>query len=242
MIKRRSAIVLLIVVACLGADTQPALHFLKPDSIDVIALLPDPPPARSHEDQCELQQVLDQQESRTPDEVGRARSEEKLSIFAFNNVLGDWFTEKNCPKTAALFNDIESDSKFFSNSAKAHFNRARPYVADSRVKSIFPTETEGSYPSGHATRGMLYALLLAEIFPDQREQLIARGQQIGWDRVIAGVHYESDLLAGRVLGKAIFKQLLASEEFRKRLNEVKRELLTAQRATLSAPASNSIPQ
>ena len=31
-----------------------------------------------------------------------------------------------------------------------------------RVKTILPQENEGSYPSGHATRGILYALVLAD--------------------------------------------------------------------------------
>src|SRR5437899_2879823 len=96
----------LVLLMSLAADTQPALHYLKPDSIDPVALLPDPPKAGSPEDKCELQEVLDQQTSRSDSDVQRAKSEEKLSVFDFADVLGPWFTETNCPKTAALFTEI----------------------------------------------------------------------------------------------------------------------------------------
>jgi len=48
-----------------------------------------------------------------------------------------------------------------------------------------------------------------------------RARQIGWDRVIAGVHYPSDIAAGRVLGLAIGEDMLASPDFKAELAKVK---------------------
>jgi len=40
------------------------------------------------------------------------------------------------PQTAALFKQVESDSKFFTNAAKEHWDRPRPYTS---VKEIHPS-------------------------------------------------------------------------------------------------------
>lgn len=146
-------------------------------------------------------------------------------------VLGDWFTAQNCPQTAALFDEIEADSKYFSKTGKEHWNRPRPYVASDRVKPVTKVEIEGSYPSGHATRGTIFAEILSEAFPGQRDALLQRGREIGWDRILAGVHYPSDVAAGRVLGHDIAHQLLKSDAFRSRMEAVRSELANVQHSS-----------
>ena len=42
-------------------------------------------------------------------------------------------------------------------------------------------------PSGHAMRGIVLATILADIFPDKKDQLLARGREIGSDRALAGI-------------------------------------------------------
>ena len=49
---------------------------------------------------------------------------------------------------------------------------------------------------------------------------------IGWNRVVAGVHYPSDILAGRVLGQAIVREMRRNPQFIHDLAEVKAELAT----------------
>jgi acid phosphatase (class A) len=41
-----------------------------------------------------------------------------------------------------------------------------------------------------------YSRLISEIFPDRRQALMDLANQIGYGRVIAGVHYPMDVLAG----------------------------------------------
>jgi acid phosphatase (class A) len=79
-----------------------------------------------------------------------------------------------------------------------------------------------SYPSGHATRGTLLARILAELAPERREALLRVGHQIGYDRVVGGVHYPSDVLAGDRLGDAVADALLADPDFRRQLEDVRR--------------------
>lgn len=96
------------------------------------------------------------------------------------------------------------------------------------------SEGEGSYPSGHSTRGMADALILAELVPDARQALLDRGRRIGFDRVIAGVHFPSDVVAGRVLGQAIARALLADPRFRTAVKAAQAEIAAA-RGSATAP-------
>src|SRR5438046_6643896 len=115
---RYSAFALILValasIAALAAGETKPPQFIRPDSIDAIALLPDPPRAGSEEDQHELQEVLEVQATRSAEDCKRARDEATLTPFAFSNVVGDWFAAENCPKTAKLFDAIETDSRYFS--------------------------------------------------------------------------------------------------------------------------------
>jgi acid phosphatase (class A) len=59
----------------------------------------------------------------------------------------------------------------------------------------------------------VFALLLAELFPDKRDALLAISRGIGWRRVL-----------GRVLGQAIVREFLANPAFQHDLAEAKAEL------------------
>ena len=53
------------------------------------------------------------------------------------------------------------------------------------------------------------------------------GRQIGWDRVLIGKHFPTDVHAGRMLGKAIVRELLASPAFQQDLAAAKAEVQAA---------------
>lgn len=212
------------------APPKYAPKYLTPQTIDVVTLLPDPPPANSPEHEEEFVQLLKLQKDRTPEEVARATEEEHhLTVFSFADVLGPDFTPEKCPKTAEFFRTaLTPDLQYFSKTAKAHWERPRPHT-DSRIHSLF-TEKDGSYPSGHSTRATLFGEMLSALLPQDRDRLVARSQQMGWDREIAGVHYPSDVYAGRVLGKALATALLAKPEIQSQLEALKPELEAALKA------------
>lgn len=199
-------------------------HYLAPDAIDVVALLPDPPAPDSPEHQEELNLLIKLQQERTPAEVARATEEEHhLTVFEFADVLGPNFTAKNCPKTAAFFKTaLQADLKYFNDLAKSHWNRPRPYT-DPRVHSLF-RERDGSYPSGHSIRATLFGEMLSAALPHDRQRIIARSQQMGWDREIAGVHFPTDIYAGRILGQALAHALLANPDVHSQLEALKPEI------------------
>jgi acid phosphatase (class A) len=213
---------ILAVLLSLPAVHAAGLHYLSPDAIRIAELLPDPPAADSFEQRCELAEVQHIHSIRTPADLARAKGEDKFTVFAFADVLGlgPDFTAEHDPKTAALFAAVESDAKYFEKQGKHFWNRPRPPIADSSLKP----DKEQSYPSGHSTRSMAMGEILEEIFPDRKQAIESRAQQIGWDRVILGVHYPSDIQAGRTLGHAISRALLANPKFRSDLAAVQHEL------------------
>jgi acid phosphatase (class A) len=123
-----------------------------------------------------------------------------------------------------LFRKLEQEARYFGARGRTHFGRKRPQALDARIKPVFDGLSDPCYPSGNSTPGMLYAILLAELAPAQREAILERGREIGWNRVIAGVHYPSDVTAGRVLAVALARALLTSPTFQEEFSKVREEL------------------
>ena len=225
------AVSLVLIAAAVRAGD---LHFLNQSSVDPVALLAEPAALDTPEMKAELDEVIHAEESRTPEETARAKAEKKLHVFVFADVVGDWFTAEHLPVTAAFFKEVADDSKYFTDEAKTYFNRPRPLNADGRAKvKALADDSDGGYPSGHATRGILFATILGELMPDKRAALLQRGRQIGWDRILVGAHFPSDVTAGRVLGKALARQMLANPKFQEKLAQVRAELAHAHTLVLT---------
>jgi hypothetical protein len=84
-----------------------------------------------------------------------------------------------------------------------------------------------SYPSGHATYGMVTGLLLAEMLPEKRERIINRIVDFGYSRLVAGVHFRGDVYAGQIAGATIAVYLFKSDAARARFYEAKTNLRQA---------------
>lgn len=79
--------------------------------------------------------------------------------------------------------------------------------------------------------------MLAELFPDNRDALLATAREFGYHRLVASVHYPSDVYAGRVLGLAIAQALLRDTRFRAELSAVKAELDRVEEAATEPAAA-----
>ena len=88
---RRSLLVGLLLTMALVARAEPPC-FLSKTAIDLAELLPPPPPPESQETKAELELLLRVQQQRTRAEIARVKAEAKLTMAAFQNVLGPWFT------------------------------------------------------------------------------------------------------------------------------------------------------
>jgi acid phosphatase (class A) len=206
-------------------------------TVDAAKLLPGPPADNSAETKAEVALMLSLQEKRTPAEIARAQSQAKLHPAAFADVMGPWFTPEKAPATMALMDEVNLGAKSCCDAGKKHFARRRPRFIEPQIKPIFEKMDEPCYPSGHSTQSMAMALVLAELCPERKAALVDRALEIGWNRIIAGVHYPSDNVAGRVLGQAIAQAMLADPAFQAELAKAKAEMQSIKGSASAPPAS-----
>jgi acid phosphatase (class A) len=212
---------------CLTIPLWAGDAYLAPGHPDGIALLA-PPPAPGSEDQAaDLEEARTVFKGRTPAQEARARKDSSLSFALFAAAIGPDFDLAKLPRTEALLNKVRAEIGVIIDAPKNHWKRKRPYQLDENL-SLGQPENSYSYPSGHSSRGTVYALVLAELFPEKQEAILAKGRDLGWDRVLIGKHFPTDVQAGRVLGKAIFRELMASPSFEHDLAEAKAEIAPAQ--------------
>lgn len=115
--------------------------------------------------------------------------------------------------------------------AKNHYKRVRPFVAMGTASCSPGDEAmlrgDGSYPSGHAAVGWGWALLMAEIDPDNADAILQRGRDFGQSRLVCNVHWQSDVEAGRLVASAAVARLHADPGFMADLQAAKAEFAAA---------------
>lgn len=219
---RRALISFLLLLAGLPGFAQPASAIIQPAaSPEWVAFLGPFPAVGSDEGKADIAILLWHQRTRTPTDIQRAASEVKLGLEAYAVASGRSLNAARFPKTAALIDKAGKDTKAVTDSLKKHFLRPRPYLTDARVQPAIERETSPSYPSGHATRGLIFGIILAELAPDRREALLAAGRQVGVDRVIGGVHYPSDIEAGQRLALRLTAAWLEDPQNRSAVDAVR---------------------
>jgi acid phosphatase (class A) len=221
------AIATFFLLLCLVSPLCASDRYLAPGHPDGVALLAPPPAPGSEEEAADLQMSREVVKARTSAETARAKDDAKLSIFYFAQAIGPIFQPGKFPKTEALMAKVKKEIHEPIYAAKDYWKRPRPYQMDASLAFGAPEESF-SYPSGHSSVATVNALVLAELFPDKREALLALSRQIGWDRVLTGYHFLTDVRAGRVLGQAIVRELMASPAFRRDLAEAKAEIAAAE--------------
>lgn len=92
---------------------------------------------------------------------------------------------------------------------KLKFNRQRPYDAcknyDIDIDLLVDKRyRNGSYPSGHAFEAYLIAYHLSDIDPKNKDIYMFCAKKISKSRIIAGVHFPSDIKGGIFLAQQIF--------------------------------------
>lgn len=150
---------------------------------------------------------------------------------AFSCALNAPITKEAMPNLYTLMHRTLTDAGYATYAAKNKYNRPRPFMVNKQTSCTPNEETklakDGSYPSGHTSIGWAWALILAEVAPDRADAILSRGYTFGQSRVICGVHWQSDVHAGRVIAAAVVAKLHADPVFRAQLEEAKKELKNA---------------
>jgi membrane-associated phospholipid phosphatase len=90
--------------------------------------------------------------------------------------------------------------------AKYAYWAMRPFQVDPELKPLFPAPNHPSYPAAHACISIAAGHTLAGLFPRDAEALRALARQAADSRMWAGIHFPSDVEAGRVIGEAVAKR------------------------------------
>ena len=122
----------------------------------------------------------------------------------FNTLLVNSGYPAYKPTVEKLFHEITDDILFHKN----YFNSLRPnQLADLLDVDLdydtLKTAQTPSYPSGHATQAFYAAGKLSEVFPELKAQLYELAEMIGQSRIDRGVHFPSDVEAGKLLAKKL---------------------------------------
>ncbi|HEX7916335.1 phosphatase PAP2 family protein [Rudaea sp.] len=217
---------LLLAVNTASAATE-VKPYVEAAAVDLLHILPPPPADDSAQTLAELGEILTIQVARTPAMAERARADSEENIWRFADVLGDKFNAANLPKLAMLSERLIKTEDAVVKPAKKGFNRPRPYVLNKLVEPLragTSLSTSGSWPSGHTTLGTLMGIVLADMVPEKKAELMHRAWEYGDNRVVAGVHYRSDVEMGRIAGSVIAATLLARPDFRKDFAAAQKEL------------------
>lgn len=182
-------------------------------------LRPPPPPAPDSARMAREVQELRAVE-RTPRRVAAALFWEYAaggtrSYQFWNELLGRTLLEHrldhDAPRAArayALLNVALYDAAVACWEAKYAYWAIRPVQLDPRLVPLFATPNHPSYPSGHSCFGGAAATVLAHLFPRDAAVFEALATQSSESRLWAGIHFRSDLDAGRALGRAVAQRVI----------------------------------
>jgi len=113
-------------------------------------------------------------------------------------------------RTFELINILLQLCVFVEMRFKHAFACWRPSEHNAQVQPMITTPGHGAFPSGHSTQVHAVAHLLEQLLNLKQtkhqkmvEQLRRQAARIATNRVVAGVHYPVDSMAGRMLGVAL---------------------------------------
>jgi undecaprenyl-diphosphatase len=78
--------------------------------------------------------------------------------------------------------------------------RERPFASHPGVEAIARPLDRYSFPSGHTLHAACFLTLLAHFYPPLALLMLPFGVSVAASRVVLGLHYPSDVLAGALIG------------------------------------------
>ncbi|WP_425488723.1 acid phosphatase [Methylobacterium brachythecii] len=145
-------------------------------------------------------------------------------------VLARRLDPKRVPTLITMLDRARLDLVRAVRAPKRHYRRLRPFVGNEAPICVArdPHLSDSfSYPSGHATQGWAYALIMASLLPEKATPLLLRGRLYGESRVVCGVHWMSDVVAGRTNASIVVAALMGDAGFRADLDKARAELKAA---------------
>lgn len=210
---------------------------------DSLALLPKPPADGSAEAAADLAVHRATRALRDTPRWALAAADDNLKFpkaaEVFSCTLGLPISQDATPHLNMLLRRTLLDAGLSTYAAKDTYKRQRPFAALKEGTCAPASEAalakDGSYPSGHAALGWAWALVLTGIAPDRADALLQRGHAFGQSRVICGVHWQSDVDNGRVMGAAAVARLQSDPVFQAQVALAKQEIADARAKGATSP-------
>jgi len=212
--------------------TPRAIPYLAADAVDYRVLLPSPPAVDTPRDATD-RDAVELFQARADAARWRVAMDDSAYLYArFAEALGYPLERATLPLTVALLNRSLRDVSTPSFRAKEGFHRPRPFQrmrlsrvcgADTAPAPEENPTTGSSYPSGHAAYGWTAAMVLARVAPERTSALMARATEYAESRIVCGVHFPTDIEAGRIIAVAVVDRLLASRQFQADLARARAE-------------------
>ncbi len=215
---------------------------------DTLRILPPPPKPGSARDAGDREVFAATRALAGGPRWALAASDADLSKGSgmFSCAMGVQLDAAAAPALTRVFRRVGLDTLAVIDPPKNHYGRPRPYMATgAETAPVCVPKSEGltknpSYPSGHASISWTWGLILAELAPDRSTEILGRARSIGESRVVCGVHYASDIEAGRTTGAALVAALHGDAEFRKDLEQARAELARLRAGAHPAPTDCAV--
>lgn len=198
---------------CLGRSDEPLVGLLQP-----------PPCETCEETKAEIDELAALEQARTPEQVEHAARDAGRTLPRFLEGAGITFDAEAMKPCEDFFLKRRKEESAALEAAKSTFCRPRPYATPGNtlrpVDGAKPNDNY-SYPSGHSTYGATTGFLLAAMMPEKSTAIYARINDYAHSRMVAGVHFRSDVEAGKLYGTAIAVALFAKPGFQAEFEEAR---------------------
>jgi hypothetical protein len=116
-----------------------------------------------------------------------------------------WMTDASGNGALAnmLINTAIYDATIAAWDSKYAHNRARPFVADGKIKLYAPKPESPSYPCEYSVAAGAAVTLISRFYPAMADSAKKMAERLMASRIAAGVAFPSDTRAGFELGKKI---------------------------------------
>jgi acid phosphatase (class A) len=180
-----------------------------------------PPVPGSGEQEADIAAIMAWQNKRTEADCEKARTTAAAGYEFFWGKASP-FPEPLPDEVKDFFERLSLDLDEAVTVMKKRWERPRPFVAyPGQAEPCIKKSSGFSYPSGHSSFSRVFANVLSDIVPERRAEFFAKADEIAQDRVIGGVHYPTDIAAGKVFGDLYHAELLKSEAYRRDVEKMK---------------------
>lgn len=199
---------------------------LDPAQVDAARLVPPPPVPDSAQAKDELAEIHAIHDRSSEQEIEAARKDaddEKPDMF--NAAIG--FDIATLPQTAKLLEMVIEEEDTATKAAKKYFHRDRPWVVDTTIATCTPKPpgpARNSYPSGHSSVGFAMGVMLADLMPEKSQAILARASEFAEHRLVCGVHFRSDIVAGQQYGTILAVMLMQNPIVQSQMTKAAAEL------------------